>query len=87
MSTGKQAAVVGFVALAVSLMIFSYFRAFRAGPPPPPPEAGRKMEAAMKNLIAETQAREGAQPAALPGAGGNRASQGPARGRTPGSGQ
>ena len=58
MSKGKQAAIVGFSALALALMIFSYYRAFHSGPPTPPPEAGRKMEAAMKKLIEDTQARE-----------------------------
>ncbi len=48
MSTGKQAAAVGFVALAIALMIFSFYRTFHSGPKPPPPEMGRKMEEQME---------------------------------------
>jgi hypothetical protein len=49
--------MVGFAALAIALMLFSYYRSFYTGPPTPPPEAGLRMKAAMQKLIADTEAR------------------------------
>ena len=57
MSPLKTAAVVGFVALGLVLMSISYYESFCTKGGAPSEAQGRKMEAAMKRLMAAEDAK------------------------------
>lgn len=57
MGTAKQAALVGALALAIALVIVSYYTTFLSGPKPMPPEEGKKWKAIMERQIQEQETK------------------------------
>lgn len=56
MSTLKNAGIVGLAALAIALMIYSFYLSFYSGPQPQTPEQGQIMGAKMREGYAAQKA-------------------------------
>src|SRR5437660_1547622 len=61
MSPAKQAAIAGFFAIAIVLMVVSFFRTFYSGPKPAPPEAGFAIRDSNMRMLEANRARRQAQ--------------------------
>lgn len=57
MTPAKQAAIAGFFAIAIILMVVSFYRTFYSGPKPAPPEAGFAIRDANMRMIQQNRAR------------------------------
>jgi hypothetical protein len=63
MTFNKQVGVVALAAVAVALLVYSYFASFLSGPKPAPPEAGEKWKQIMKRQIEAQREKDRARQA------------------------